>query len=149
MRKVMRPRFYCDYCKVSKGTSQSMKKHEKGCTLNPHRECGMCGMAGNPTTDREAMLAIFAGFSQFGPDDYEDPNAGGTMANISDILAREGRELDARLTKLRELTDNCPACILAALRQSNVATSHEEFDWKKESKQWMGEHSRPYNPGRY
>lgn len=48
-------------------------------------------------------------------------------------------EHDAKLTKLRAVAHNCPACILAALRQSNVMMVDgegmpffPEFDFKKE-----------------
>ena len=44
MRQVKRWRYYCDHCKKSGCSKHHMAKHEKGCTMNPHRECGVCAM---------------------------------------------------------------------------------------------------------
>jgi len=33
--------YYCDYCK--KHSLRNITLHEKHCTLNPHRDCRMCG----------------------------------------------------------------------------------------------------------
>ena len=38
MKKV----YYCSYCK--KHSLKSLKNHEWHCTLNPLRECGVCGL---------------------------------------------------------------------------------------------------------
>ena len=42
MKMVMRPRYYCDHCKKANGSAFAMKNHEKGCTANPLRRCGLC-----------------------------------------------------------------------------------------------------------
>jgi hypothetical protein len=41
--------YYCEFCKKHGLTSYHIKEHEKHCTANPNRECGVCGAKGlNP-----------------------------------------------------------------------------------------------------
>ena len=95
MRTVMRPRYYCDHCKKGNGSPSAMKRHEAGCTLNPQRVCGMC-----------AKLAKGGG---------PDP------APERDELVRV---LDDRGFKaMCEAANDCPACILSALRTKNCMDS--------------------------
>ena len=42
MKTKMRPRYYCDHCGKGTGSPSYMRRHERGCTLNPARVCGMC-----------------------------------------------------------------------------------------------------------
>ncbi len=44
MRTAMRPRYYCDHCNKGNGSPSAMKRHESGCTNNPHRVCRMCAV---------------------------------------------------------------------------------------------------------
>lgn len=51
-----------------------------------------------------------------------------------------------KLTKLREVSGNCPACILAALRQFNASQDQldrvwPEFDFKAEMKSFWDDHN--------
>lgn len=46
MKTVLRPRYYCDFCKKSGGGSHAMKTHEAHCTNNPNRDCRMCALLG-------------------------------------------------------------------------------------------------------
>jgi hypothetical protein len=39
--------YYCEYCKKRSLASFSMKRHEKRCTMNPKRQCGVCKLLGN------------------------------------------------------------------------------------------------------
>lgn len=86
MRAVKKWRYYCDFCSRAMMVKKAAEKHERGCTMNPARECGLCriaGLAQQPITDLMAPLQ-----------DYD---------------------FDA----LKKLADDCPACILAAIRQFN------------------------------
>ena len=43
MKILIKKVYYCDYCKKKKGLSASaMTLHERHCTLNPNRICGVC-----------------------------------------------------------------------------------------------------------
>lgn len=91
MRMVMRPRYYCEHCGKGSGSASAMKWHERGCTLNPSRVCGMCKMH------------------------YED--GGEEPAPPRDELVRI---MDTQgFAAMCKAANNCPACILAALRTKN------------------------------
>lgn len=122
MRKVKRWRYYCDFCKKSGGSAYHIANHERGCTANPNRECGMCGISG------------------------------GVQRPIKELLAAIGWDGAESLKRLRKLTENCPACILAAIRQSGIdepdqdpeggLISHEgyiDFNFKEESKSFWSD----------
>lgn len=88
----MRPRYYCDHCNKGNGSPSAMKRHERGCTMNPQRVCGMC-----------AKL-----HDEFGPE----------PAPSRDELRRV---LDAEGFKaMCEAAKQCPACILSVVRTLNT-----------------------------
>jgi hypothetical protein len=92
MRTAMRPRYYCDHCNKGSGSPSAMKRHERGCTLNPVRECGMC------------RLAISVGWMRQPAPPRDDLVA---------IMDEHG------FAAMCDAADNCPACILAAVRTKN------------------------------
>lgn len=92
MRTAMRPRYYCDHCNKGNGSPSAMKRHEGGCTKNPGRVCGMCKMQAD--------------------DGGPDP------APPRDELVRV---MDTGGFKaMCEAANDCPACILSALRTKNI-----------------------------
>jgi hypothetical protein len=116
MRQVKRWRYYCDFCRKAGGSAYYMKKHEAGCTLNPGRQCGMCSLHGDVNAKPLAeLITIFA------------------PANDYEALIPE------RLAQLRKDADGCPACIFAALRQSNAIeyVTVDQFDLRKERAAFM------------
>lgn len=97
MRTAMRPRYYCDHCNKGNGSPSAMRRHERGCTLNPQRECGMCKMLAEdggpePAPPRDELVLIM--------------DADGFKA-------------------MCDAANDCPACILAALRTKNF-----KGDWE-------------------
>ena len=98
MRTAMRPRYYCDHCNNGNGSPSAMRRHERGCTLNPQRVCGMCKMVANeggpePAPPREYLLRI---------------------------LGEQG------FKAMCEAANDCPACILAAIRTLNTFASDDD-----------------------
>lgn len=91
MRTVMRPRYYCDHCSKGSGSPSAMRRHERGCTANPQRICGMC-----------SMLAREGG-----------PEPAPPLPVLLSALDADG------FSAMCELANDCPACILAALRTKN------------------------------
>ncbi len=91
MRTAMRPRYYCDHCGKGNGNPSAMRRHERGCTANPQRVCGMCaelhGGGADPAPSRDDLVRI---------------------------LDRDG------FKTMCEAASNCPACILSALRVRNM-----------------------------
>lgn len=43
MKTKTKPVYYCDFCKKHSLRRDSMVLHEKHCTMNPKRECRLCG----------------------------------------------------------------------------------------------------------
>lgn len=116
--------WYCGHCSKRKFTRPAMEKHELSCTMNPDRVCKMCKMAGleqKPVKELVALVPVF----EF---DKEEQDNG---------------------KHLREATGNCPACILAALRQHTDHGGCVEFNWKEESKAWIGTYSKPLDRAGY
>lgn len=125
MRKRTVWRYYCDFCKKAGLSKHFMQRHEDHCTLNPLRKCRMCVFAngGNGAALPE-LLALL-------------PNP--VEARISEMNGWEPAywafvdKANAALPILREAADNCPACIMAALRQKGIPVPMiESFDFKKE-----------------
>ena len=93
-RKVWR--YTCEWCGKSNCSGGAIAKHELHCTKNPNRVCRMCARVG----DKQATMAEL-------------------LRAIQDAPIIQGHfEIGFKsLDPLRAETHNCPACILAALRQ--------------------------------
>ena len=78
--------------------------------MNPDRHCRMCEIIGEGQPKMEDLKAVFEGL---------------TTADISNMG-------DTILEELRGVAGNCPACMLAAIRQT-PDTIVPGFDYKKES----------------
>jgi hypothetical protein len=145
MKRVQRWRYYCDHCKKVSGLRSAMEKHEKGCTLNPQRRCGICDFlctGGAPLADLIALLPDPAQFIRKQSEDFGAEFGVLDWNEMNDAALREATQ--AVLPKLRELTDDCPACILAALRQRDIPVPLiDDFNFTTEFKaarQRMNEH---------
>jgi hypothetical protein len=158
MKAVKRWRYYCDHCKKVSGLKTAMEKHETGCTLNPARKCGICGfLEGGSATPLADLIALLPDPAKFIRDVPEERYFDGvewdtipTRQEQDDPALREATH--AVLPKLRELTDDCPACILAALRQRGIPVPLiENFNWTtefKDAQSRMNDH-RAEQEGRY
>ena len=119
MRKAQRWRYYCDHCKKSGGSGGHMARHERRCTANPNRSCGVCdkgGMSPEPLSKLVEFAKLKAIRHPSMSDDLPD----------SFVIDKAGLE------ELRKLADGCPVCMFAALRQSNVFVEDNAFDLKAE-----------------
>lgn len=120
MRREQKWVYYCDHCAKSGRSASHMKKHEMHCTKNPKRECRMCKCVNNKQPEMETMLCVI-----------------GTAEQMADNETNMLR-FDINVTPIRDITHNCPACILAALRQYEGGKRHfNGFDFKKEAKEWL------------
>lgn len=100
-------RYYCSYCRKSGCSAGHMRKHEQRCTLNPNRECGMCRTMKREQPNLAVLIAMIP---------HEEPFAIGP--------------------EIREAAHDCPACILAAIRQAGVYVSLTDFNYTEECKGW-------------
>ncbi len=121
MRKVKRWRYYCDHCKKSGGMSHSMLKHERGCTANPARVCGVCDRIGLSAAPLAELIALARAIGKPEHNEYID---------------QSWLSLDkTAFATLREKADGCPCCILATLRQGYAQTTSDvDFNFKQEIK---------------
>lgn len=134
MKKVKRWRYYCEWCKKSSGSSYHMAKHEKHCTMNPNRICRMCGRCGGV----DELIATLPSLEQCGETRTIDKII--DSANSSTEIA-----INKIMPELRKATDNCPACILATLRQGKkllpdiCIPAISSFNFTEECKTWWSE----------
>lgn len=120
MKVVLRKRYYCDHCKKAGGSPFWMKRHEDGCTLNPKRICGMCKLNEEFGKQRPIELLI----SALNEDIANHEEKASTKTLDEQCGAPEP-------IKLCEVAHGCPACMLAAIRQTQP-TPYVKFDWKHE-----------------
>lgn len=92
MRKKRTWRYYCDYCNKAGCSAGHMQRHEKHCTLNPNRKCRMCDMLEAVQKPLVTLVAVFG------------------------VYESDARSKAERVTQLEELTEGCPACMLATAR---------------------------------
>ena len=118
-------RYWCDYCNKGGQSKHAMMIHEKHCTMNPERECRVCGLIGNNTDEHNP-----AELAKLLPSVINQPNEWGHNQPAPD------GDIKQALKELRNACDGCPACILAALRQAGIPpwATFEIFDFKKEMK---------------
>src|ERR1700734_890485 len=89
--------YKCDFCKKSGCSGGHISRHEKACTANPNRVCTMCGHAGAEQRKIDHLISVLRENIPTGSNDGK--------------MAREA---------LRDATEGCPACMLAAIRQSGL-----------------------------
>jgi hypothetical protein len=125
MKVKLRHKYYCDFCKVTKGQKYAMEKHEASCTKNPNRICkGSCTWNGGQKKMADLLAVI-------GPvRDYQREQAslsGGVFYTF------ESDPINEMLPRLRYAATDCPFCIMAALRQAGIPVPEAtDFDYKKE-----------------
>jgi hypothetical protein len=86
--------FVCEFCGKKQYALGAMRRHERHCTANPGRECRMCALT-------------------------PDGCSAAHLPKLVAMLADEEELPRERMRKVREATD-CPACTLAAIRQSRI-----------------------------
>ncbi|WP_299077832.1 hypothetical protein [uncultured Paraglaciecola sp.] len=127
MRERKVTALYCDHCNKRGFQRPSMARHERTCTANPQRECGMCQWM------------------------YENNEIDIHGKSVAELYSAIGEGGDDGLARLREASNDCPACMLSAIRMLNkandelwkqsdgkgfTATFHVDFDWKAERDRW-------------
>lgn len=129
MKKVNR--YYCEFCPKANCSAMSIRKHEASCTLNPNRKCRMCAlMEGGETSAQPlpVLIALLPDSAAFHTRDVSNFTA------AYDVEKAFREAVDAAIPALRVAAANCPACIMAALRQSKIPVPMVEgFNFKTES----------------
>lgn len=121
MRSKKVTRYWCDHCDKAGLQAHAMAKHEAHCTMNPLRKCRVCELLGEAplvVADLVALLPRSGDYPSFG---------------TADEINTFSSAVDAALPALREAAHNCPACIMAALRQASIPVPIvDEFDFRRE-----------------
>jgi hypothetical protein len=129
MRTKKVNRYWCDFCNKGMLSSSGMKNHENHCTKNPNRACKVCSLIDSVTIDMTTLISILPSSIAYHAD-YTN----------SELYRKLYVDTEAAMPKLREITNNCPACIMAALRQSNIPVPMvESFDFTSEMKEIFAE----------
>jgi len=126
--------YYCEHCGRHRLTAHSIEKHEKGCTLNPNRSCGVC----NDSNIVELLAKYKDRFVI-----VDDVDNRGYRTEISNWT---GDPLT--LNELRTDTEGCPVCILAVIRQCNLNRSpgdFTEFEYQAEHRGYWAERNAEYD----
>ncbi len=126
MRTKKVTRHYCDYCSKGMFKAPEMLAHETICFSNPKRSCYLCENAGEPLVQVADLLKLHP------------------LPFHSDV---NDREMDTRsatpefVAALRKLVNDCPACMLAVLKQGKIF-AFDLFDYKKEKSDYESEKRR-------
>lgn len=113
-------RYYCEFCKKANCSKPSIAKHESGCTLNPKRICKVCGLMEQTQPTLQALFDSLPTRLINVPSDEEGMRFTHTLAQDE-------------MKRLRDAAGNCPACIMAALRQKDIPVPCAyEFDFEAE-----------------
>ena len=138
MRTKKVNRYWCDFCNRAGLSAGHMRVHEKHCTMNPARECRVCKLV-DGGRDADFVMPPLADLVQMLPDPvpfkrtYE-----GTIVEYFDGSLAEAAGVV--LPALRAAAGDCPACILAAIRQRGIPVPMvEKFSFGDEMKEiWNG-----------
>lgn len=148
MRQKKIWRYYCEFCKKSGCGKPQMRTHETHCTMNPDRICRVCGnvlkieqpemrwlkaLMPDPTDPiyQKGSDGKFAGLGAFVSYSSTDDGAGKRLLKASIERAIE----DIRKMTENDYHDGCPACILAAIRQTQPEWWWLEFNYQEEMKE--------------
>lgn len=121
MKRFPTWRYKCDFCGKNNHSASAMSTHEKHCTMNPARICRVHKHAVGGSGEQAAVSSML------------------------EVLRAHWYDEDHGVSALRHAAHDCPACMLAAIRQSGASKGcadedgysaphigTEQFDFKKE-----------------
>ena len=94
--------------------------------MNPDRHCGMCTVSNMPQKPINELLELLSPIVVLTSDDEY-----GTSHSLRG-------DMNAALLMLVEATENCPACILAALRQKGIPIPLTKFSFSEACNKFWG-----------
>jgi len=107
VRVVQKNVYYCEFCKRHRLTKNAIEAHEPRCIYNPGRVCRWEFSSGEHGQIDVAAVAV--------------------------LTAERELQAEEDVVWLREQTDGCPACMLAAVVQSGLfGETRDAFDYKAE-----------------
>lgn len=136
MKTKVKNVYYCEYCNKHGLRSDAMEKHEKHCTLNPNRECRLCG-----NENIKDIIKKYSNAYTF----EEEP-----IGNLDNTIVIKW-EKKFSLDDINDDVEGCPVCILTVLRcaklsESPVCFKLGEFNYKEALQEWWdNENAETYN----
>jgi len=119
MKAKQKTVYYCDYCKKKGMIAYHIENHEKHCTMNPERQCGVCADGIDLPEAAEAFRVFFVAYEK---ENTNPPTWNNLLAEYKESYS--DKEIEENLMNFGE---NCPACSLAILRQSKVGWYFAEY----------------------
>lgn len=117
MKRKLVYRYYCEFCKKANCCASAMTKHERGCTANQNRECGMCKATEHAQADLADIIDAL---------EHDVEATKGEDLYDGSIIVCTIKNVEPRLAWI--VADFCPACLLAAIRQIKRRDA-VQFQW--------------------
>ena len=150
MRIVKKNVYYCEHCKKRNLSASAMGLHEKHCTANLERKCRICEQrCGSSPNLKEIVAEYKSRFTIQEREQKEDDVFGSDFKYEEVVFIGE----PITLKEVRDKVDNCPACILAIMRQCKFCYHYfdeygfKDFDFKKELNSEFTERKANENSG--
>ena len=134
MRRKKVWRYYCEFCGKGGCSGGHMAAHERSCTMNPDRVCRMCAWIDDH--DQLTMPEL----RRLLPDTVEVETQWGATY-IQPVVP--GDVYAVMFAALQRASADCPACILAALRQTGLSAPQDTWSYAAACKAFWDE----YNEG--
>lgn len=119
MRETQKTVYYCDFCKKHGLSRTAMEKHEAICTLNPVR---LCRWRIDGHSDGKRLVEIVPLAEELRRRCVSHPLSADPESPERTYLTKDDIEW------LHDEVAGCPACQLAALRQSGVEEWHLDYE---------------------
>lgn len=131
-------RYNCEFCNKKGYSKHHMQKHEDHCTMNPNRKCGVCEWVELTPTPMDELLDLLPEQKDFAKED-----------EYGSVYVFDEELIDQGIAKLRKATGDCPACILAAIRQKKIIVGITNFDYRKETEKFWKEENDKQRESEY
>jgi len=131
MRTIKKNVYYCDYCNKHGLSASHIVTHERYCTANPSRRCRLCGYSSGFVKTIAKLKKRFTIIKE--SIKYMD----------IDIEVIKWKNKEITLDELRDITNNCPNCILTIIR--GVGLNHYGFDFNFNYQHELSEHWKIVN----
>ena len=118
-------RYYCEFCKKAGCSGGHIKRHEDRCTMNPNRQCGVCGkLLEQEQPNIDMLKGLLPGHKECV--DTMSVDGDTYVSYRSDVLNTAYR-------RIMDAAGGCPNCTAAAFRQAGLPLrAVTAFDWGAE-----------------
>lgn len=134
MKTIKKNVYYCDFCKKKGLSAPAISKHEKHCTSNPNRDCGLCHQKIDYIGIAEKLKARYKIENEY--------------LEIIDYWSDRVIWTDKPIIidELFDLMEGCPACVLTVMKLAGLTKyifqSELPFNYSKEREEWWAEINR-------